>query len=103
MIRINEFFKQINLEDRNDFISILEYANSKYSFSEKTKLIEQKLNAEENIENEIWSINDQEWFRFSCFHSIINYYHGELLRVINFYKECQAHKGAWILKWTSEK
>ncbi len=103
VIRINEFFKRTNLEDRNAFISILEMANSKYSFSEKTKSIEDKLNLGGDIENEIWNLSEQEWFRFSCFQSIINYYHGELLRVINFYKKCQEHQGAWIFKWVSEK
>ena len=103
VVRINEFFKQTNLENRNVFISILEKANSKYAFTEKTKSIGEQLKQGENIENEIWSLNDQEWYRYTCFQSIINYYHGELLRVINFYKKCQEHQGAWILKWVSEK
>ena len=102
VIRVNEFFKQTNLEDRNIFISILESANSKYSFTEKTKSIEKRLKAKQTIEDEIWSLSDQEWFRFSCFQAIINYYHGELIRVINFYKKCREHEGAWILKWVSE-
>ncbi len=103
VIRVNEFFKRTNLEDRNAFISILDKANSKYAFTEKTKSIEEKLKQGKTIEDEIWNLNDQEWFRFSSFQAVINYYHGELLRVINFYKKCQEHRGAWILKWVSEK
>ncbi|MFK7771939.1 MAG: hypothetical protein AB8F94_07360 [Saprospiraceae bacterium] len=103
VLRVNEFFKRTNLEDRNTFISILKKANSKYAFTEKTKSIEERLKQRKNIEDEIWSLNDQEWFRFSCFQTITNYYHGELIRVINFYKKCQEHQGAWIFKWVSEK
>lgn len=103
IIRVNEFFKRTNLKDRNTFISILERSDSKYAFSERTKVFAKKLKQGKSIEDEIWSLNEQEWFRYSCFQSIINYYHGELLRIINFYEKCQKNRGAWILIWVSER